>query len=91
MSCQAWHKRQAPVIVVCLQVAVKRLRALESSDISLGDLADGGMGGLAPSPMSGAFSPTMGPILQAFFEREIEILASIRHPNVVNFIGVYVS
>lgn len=32
-------------------------------------------------------SPTMTPVFSQFFEREIEILATIRHPNVVNFIG----
>ncbi|GAX75524.1 hypothetical protein CEUSTIGMA_g2967.t1 [Chlamydomonas eustigma] len=32
-------------------------------------------------------SPTVQPVLAQFFEREIEILATIRHPNVVNFIG----
>lgn len=32
-------------------------------------------------------SPTMMPVFAQFFEREIEIMATIRHPNVVNFIG----
>ena len=30
----------------------------------------------------GAPSPTFQPVLAQFFEREIEILATIRHPNV---------
>ena len=30
----------------------------------------------------GAPSPTFQPVLSQFFEREIEILATIRHPNV---------
>eukprot|EP00775_Hariotina_reticulata_P012952 gene12952-13081_t len=55
------------------KVAVKRLRALDIDDL----------------PMSGGFSRSRGSqaAFQQFFEREIAILASIRHPNVVNFIG----
>jgi len=53
------------------KVAVKRMRGFE-----MGDNSDD----LGPSP-------TMMPVFAAFFEREIEIMATIRHPNVVNFIG----
>ncbi|KAG1665785.1 hypothetical protein FOA52_002880 [Chlamydomonas sp. UWO 241] len=35
----------------------------------------------------GGPSPTLQPVLASFFEREIEILATMRHPNVVNFVG----
>jgi serine/threonine protein kinase len=56
-----------------LQVAVKRLRALDMDD----------------APFSDDLSRSRGShaAFQQFFEREIAILASIRHPNVVNFIG----
>ncbi len=48
------------------KVAVKRLHSFEE------DRAGDG----------GALSPSLQPVLSQFFEREIEILATIRHPNV---------
>ncbi|GLC33191.1 hypothetical protein PLESTB_000360900 [Pleodorina starrii] len=59
------------------KVAVKRLRGF---DVGPDNPDTGGPG--EPGP-----SPTQMPIFRQFFEREIEILATIRHPNVVNFIG----
>ncbi|GLI65445.1 hypothetical protein VaNZ11_008823 [Volvox africanus] len=63
------------------KVAVKRLRGFDVGP----DNPDTGAPG-EPGP-----SPTQMPIFRQFFEsllqREIEILATIRHPNVVNFIG----
>lgn len=55
-----------------MQVAVKRLRVLDFDDVSCASAAN-------RTGSQAAF--------QQFFEREIAILASIRHPNVVNFIG----
>ncbi|GFR41489.1 hypothetical protein Agub_g2180 [Astrephomene gubernaculifera] len=59
------------------KVAVKRLRGF---DMGPDNPDTGGPGETGPSP-------TQMPIFRQFFEREIEILATIRHPNVVNFIG----
>jgi serine/threonine protein kinase len=59
------------------QVAVKRLRTLDF-DAKYGSIrGSGGNSGIPPSQAA----------FKQFFEREIAILASIRHPNVVNFIG----
>ncbi|GIL75994.1 hypothetical protein Vretimale_5660 [Volvox reticuliferus] len=59
------------------KVAVKRLRGF---DVGPDNPDTGAPGEAGPSP-------TQMPIFRQFFEREIEILATIRHPNVVNFIG----
>lgn len=57
------------------KVAVKRLRAFDDNP-----------GG--EQRRSGSdYEPAMLGVFQNFFEREIEILATIRHPNVVNFVG----
>jgi serine/threonine protein kinase len=82
------------VVIPCVQVAVKRLRALDTDDIPMaGERHDSSTGSSAASG-DGSSSPSAGSRLggsqaafRQFFEREIAILASIRHPNVVNFIG----
>lgn len=86
-------------VLCCLlgsQVAVKRLRVLDLDDVrapneQYGAAADGS-GGDSSTQSSGGDGgrQAMGASQAAFrqfFEREIAILASIRHPNVVNFIG----
>ena len=55
---------------------MKRLRALDF-DSKYGSMRSGAGSGVPPSQAA----------FKQFFEREIAILASIRHPNVVNFIG----
>lgn len=57
------------------QVAIKRLHALDAPG--------------APPPGTSAASSGGASVAAfgQFFDREIAILASIRHPNVVNFIG----
>ncbi|KAF8071147.1 drkC [Scenedesmus sp. PABB004] len=69
------------------KVAVKRLRVLDIDDAP----APGSGGGSSGASSSAGGSRGAGGGSQAafrqFFEREIAILASIRHPNVVNFIG----
>lgn len=78
------------------QVAVKRLRVLDLDDMGApaeqyAAAAGGTSGGTMPDgSSSGAEDMALGASQAAFrhfFEREIAILASIRHPNVVNFIG----
>ncbi|KAI8464512.1 MAG: kinase-like domain-containing protein, partial [Monoraphidium minutum] len=79
------------------KVAVKRLHALDGSG-SPGVLpapASGSGSGASGSGASGSGSGRSGGrgggggggAFLEFFDREIAILASIRHPNVVNFIG----
>lgn len=70
------------------QVAIKRLHALDDDSTSSG--AGGSAGGTSGGHGSGSGGGGGGAsraAFQQFFEREIAILASIRHPNVVNFIG----
>lgn len=75
---------------VCSQVAVKRLRVLDLDDLRAPNEQYGADGSGNSSQSNGGSQPAMGAsqaAFQQFFEREIAILASIRHPNVVNFIG----
>lgn len=65
----------ADSVAACLQVAVKRLRCFD----------DGSPNPDSDTPMPAGCSNAA--VFKQFFRREIEILASIRHPNVVNFIG----
>lgn len=62
-------------------MAVKRLRAFDGPDLASppSSTAGSAAGGEAAKRQTEAFS--------SLFDREIAILASIRHPNVVNFIG----
>ncbi len=62
---------------------MKRLHALEGDASSSGCGSAGGSG----TPGSHAPAGSSHAAFKQFFEREIAILASIRHPNVVNFIG----
>lgn len=62
------------------KVAVKRLRGFDDPD-------DGVLNGAHSLVQSSSGSSDKMEVLRSFFEREIEILATIRHPNVVNFIG----
>lgn len=76
----------------CVQVAVKRLRVLDLDDLKAPNEQYGAdsSGGSGQSGAGSGSQPAMGASQAAFrqfFEREIAILASIRHPNVVNFIG----
>jgi hypothetical protein len=78
-------------------VAVKRLRVLDVDDASApaeqfaaAGGSSGSSGGTHSSSVGAAAAAQLGASQAAFrqfFEREIAILASIRHPNVVNFIG----
>lgn len=75
-------------------MAVKRLRVLDLDDVVAPSeqYAAGGSGSTQSSGGMdvGSSRRAMGASQAAFrqfFEREIAILASIRHPNVVNFIG----
>lgn len=78
---------------VRVQVAVKRLRVLDLDDLKApNEQYDDGSGGSGQSGPGSGSQPAMGASQAAFrqfFEREIAILASIRHPNVVNFIGEF--
>lgn len=75
-----------------MQVAVKRLRVLDLDDVKAPNeqYAEGGSGDSMRRSSGQDSQRAMGASQAAFrqfFEREIAILASIRHPNVVNFIG----
>jgi hypothetical protein len=76
-----------------LQVAVKRLRVLDLDKVGAPNEQYGAGGSSDSAQSSGDVDGSqraMGASQAAFrqfFEREIAILASIRHPNVVNFIG----
>lgn len=75
-----------------MQVAVKRLRVLDLDDVKAPNeqYAEGGSGDSMRGSSGEDSQRAMGASQAAFrqfFEREIAILASIRHPNVVNFIG----
>eukprot|EP00878_Enallax_costatus_P016314 GHUV01017112.1.p1 GENE.GHUV01017112.1~~GHUV01017112.1.p1 ORF type:complete len:1179 (+),score=479.98 GHUV01017112.1:302-3838(+) len=59
------------------KVAVKRLHVLDMDDVPHASMYNG------QEPARGGSQAAF----RQFFEREIAILASIRHPNVVNFIG----
>lgn len=80
---------------LCVQVAVKRLRALDTDDIPMaGERQHDSSTGSSAASRDGSSSPSAcsrqggsQAAFRQFFEREIAILASIRHPNVVNFIG----
>ncbi|WIA11994.1 hypothetical protein OEZ85_012075 [Tetradesmus obliquus] len=77
------------------KVAVKRLRALDTDDIPMaGERQHDSSTGSSAASRDGSSSPSAcsrqggsQAAFRQFFEREIAILASIRHPNVVNFIG----
>jgi serine/threonine protein kinase len=71
------HPNKPPPFRQPVQVAIKRLHALDTDD-------DGSGSGASTATASTAAAPSA---VQSFFDREIAILASIRHPNVVNFIG----
>lgn len=82
------------LVCVCAQVAIKRLRVLDLDDVKAPNeqYAAGGSDSSmrSSSGVEGSSQPAIGASQAAFrqfFEREIAILASIRHPNVVNFIG----
>eukprot|EP00879_Flechtneria_rotunda_P011156 GHRR01011654.1.p1 GENE.GHRR01011654.1~~GHRR01011654.1.p1 ORF type:complete len:1165 (+),score=475.65 GHRR01011654.1:461-3955(+) len=70
------------------KVAVKRLHALDLDDTPHCSHHDSTIDGEA-GPCSACQQAHGGSLaaFKQFFEREIAILASIRHPNVVNFIG----
>ncbi len=73
-----------------MQVAVKRLRVLDLDDLRAPNEQYGADESGNSSGAGSGSQPAMGASQAAFrqfFEREIAILASIRHPNVVNFIG----
>jgi hypothetical protein len=74
-----------------LQVAVKRLRVLDLDEVGAPNEQYGAGGSSDSAQSNGDGSQRAMGASQAafrqFFEREIAILASIRHPNVVNFIG----
>jgi hypothetical protein len=86
-------------VYVSAQVAIKRLRVLDLDDVKAPNeqYAAGGSDSSMRSSSGGAegnSQPAIGASQAAFrqfFEREIAILASIRHPNVVNFIGEWQS
>ena len=80
-----------------MQVAVKRLRVLDLDDTvapneqyaraGSGSSTQSSSGGEYGGANSGRAMGASQAAFRQFFEREIAILASIRHPNVVNFIG----
>lgn len=81
-------------VYVCAQVAIKRLRVLDLDDVKAPNEQYAGVGSDSSMRSSSGVEDSSQPAIGAsqaafrqFFEREIAILASIRHPNVVNFIG----
>lgn len=89
-KCQDPQQLMCAVCYCFVQVAVKRLRVLDLDDVRAPNEQYAAAGSDDSMRSSNGSQRAIGASQAAFrqfFEREIAILASIRHPNVVNFIG----